>query len=55
MERLAFSESLESILAKRFGAMKRFGLEGAESMIPGLKVRGGPGNVSVDDIISASA
>lgn len=37
MERLAFSEYFENILAKRFGAMKRFGLEGAESMIPGLK------------------
>jgi 2-oxoglutarate dehydrogenase E1 component len=38
LERLAFSEFFETILAKRFGAMKRFGLEGAESMIPGLKV-----------------
>lgn len=38
LERLAFSEQFEEILAKRFGAMKRFGLEGAESMIPGLKV-----------------
>ena len=36
LERLMFSEHFESILAKRFGAMKRFGLEGAES-IPGLK------------------
>ena len=38
LERLTFSENFESILAKRFGAMKRFGLEGNESMIPGLKV-----------------
>jgi len=38
LERLCFSESFESILAKRFGAMKRFGIEGNESMIPGLKV-----------------
>jgi len=37
LERLCFSESFEKILAKRFGAMKRFGLEGTESMIPGLK------------------
>lgn len=37
LERLCFSEFFEQILAKRFGAMKRFGLEGAESMIHGLK------------------
>jgi 2-oxoglutarate dehydrogenase E1 component len=38
LERLCFSETFESILAKRFGAMKRFGIEGNESMISGLKV-----------------
>ena len=37
LERLAYSEKFESILAIRFGSAKRFGLEGVESMIPGLK------------------
>uniref|UniRef100_A0A7S2S9S3 2-oxoglutarate dehydrogenase, mitochondrial n=1 Tax=Rhizochromulina marina TaxID=1034831 RepID=A0A7S2S9S3_9STRA len=37
LERLAFSEKFETILGTRFQTAKRFGLEGLESVIPGLK------------------
>ena len=37
LERLAFSEKFEAVLAVKFNSAKRFGLEGCESMIPGLK------------------
>jgi len=38
LERLAFSEKFEAVLATKFNTAKRFGLEGVESMIPGMKV-----------------
>lgn len=37
MDRLAWSELFESFLANKFSAAKRFGLEGCETLIPGLK------------------
>ncbi|GMH36333.1 hypothetical protein BSKO_04201 [Bryopsis sp. KO-2023] len=37
MDRLAWSELFESFLANKFTAAKRFGLEGCETLIPGLK------------------
>ena len=37
LERLDFATTFESTLAKRFNTAKRFGLEGLESLIPGLK------------------
>lgn len=36
-ERLVFAESFEKFLANKFNTAKRFGLEGGESCIPGLK------------------
>lgn len=38
LERLAYSEKFEAVLATKFNTAKRFGLEGVESMIPGMKV-----------------
>ena len=38
LERLAFAEKFEGILATKFNTAKRFGLEGCESMIPGMKI-----------------
>jgi 2-oxoglutarate dehydrogenase E1 component len=37
LERLLYASELESLLARKHGTAKRFGLEGAESFIPGLK------------------
>lgn len=36
-ERLAFADGFEKFLANKFNTAKRFGLEGGESVIPGLK------------------
>lgn len=36
-ERLAFADHFETFLASKFNTAKRFGLEGGESCIPGLK------------------
>eukprot|EP00601_Ochromonadales_sp_CCMP2298_P007503 CAMPEP_0173198280 /NCGR_PEP_ID=MMETSP1141-20130122/16605_1 /TAXON_ID=483371 /ORGANISM="non described non described, Strain CCMP2298" /LENGTH=1024 /DNA_ID=CAMNT_0014123067 /DNA_START=103 /DNA_END=3177 /DNA_ORIENTATION=- len=36
-ERLAFADGFEKFLANKFNTAKRFGLEGGESCIPGLK------------------
>jgi 2-oxoglutarate dehydrogenase E1 component len=36
-ERLAFSDLFEKFLANKFNTAKRFGLEGGESCVPGLK------------------
>jgi 2-oxoglutarate dehydrogenase E1 component len=36
-ERLCFAENFEKFLANKFNTAKRFGLEGGESCIPGLK------------------
>ena len=37
LDRLAWSEMFESFLAAKYSAAKRFGLEGAETLIPGMK------------------
>ena len=37
LERLAFADIFERFLATKFGTAKRFGLEGCEAMIPGMK------------------
>jgi 2-oxoglutarate dehydrogenase E1 component len=37
-ERLAYSVRFETILATKFNTAKRFGLEGVEAMVPGMKV-----------------
>lgn len=37
LDRLAWSEMFESFLANKYTAAKRFGLEGGESLIPGMK------------------
>lgn len=37
LERLSYGETLERFLATKYNTAKRFGLEGAESLIPGLK------------------
>ena len=37
LDRLAWSEMFESFLANKFAAAKRFGLEGCETLIPGMK------------------
>ena len=37
LERLDFATTFEATLAKRFNTAKRFGLEGLETLIPGLK------------------
>jgi len=37
LERLDFATTFEATLAKRFNTEKRFGLEGLETLIPGLK------------------
>ncbi|KAH9260434.1 oxoglutarate dehydrogenase (succinyl-transferring), E1 component [Batrachochytrium salamandrivorans] len=38
MDRLHFAEMFEKFLAKRWNTAKRFGLEGCESVIPGMKM-----------------
>ena len=37
LDRLAWSELFETFLATKFSAAKRFGLEGCETLIPGMK------------------
>ena len=37
LDRLCWSESFEKFLAAKYAAAKRFGLEGAETLIPGMK------------------
>jgi 2-oxoglutarate dehydrogenase E1 component len=37
LDRLAWSDMFETFLANKYAAAKRFGLEGAESLIPGMK------------------
>lgn len=37
MERLAFSDIFEKFLGNKYNTTKRFGLDGAEALIPGLK------------------
>ncbi|KAK9832587.1 hypothetical protein WJX81_001617 [Elliptochloris bilobata] len=37
LDRLAWSEMFESFLANKYTAAKRFGLEGCEALIPGMK------------------
>lgn len=37
LERLAYSERFEAFLANKWNTTKRFGVEGVESLIPGLK------------------
>jgi 2-oxoglutarate dehydrogenase complex dehydrogenase (E1) component-like enzyme len=37
LDRLAWSEMFETFLANKYAAAKRFGLEGAESLVPGMK------------------
>lgn len=36
-DRLAWSEIFESFLANKYAAAKRFGLEGCETLVPGMK------------------
>lgn len=36
-DRLVFATHFESFLATKYGVTKRFGLEGVESTIPGVK------------------
>jgi 2-oxoglutarate dehydrogenase E1 component len=37
LDRLAWSSNFESFLENKYGAAKRFGLEGAENLVPGMK------------------
>jgi 2-oxoglutarate dehydrogenase E1 component len=37
LDRLAWSEMFESFLANKYAAAKRFGLEGCETLVPGMK------------------
>lgn len=37
LDRLTWGDHFESFLAKKFSAVKRFGVEGGESLIPGMK------------------
>ena len=37
LDRLAWSDMFESFLANKYTAAKRFGLEGCETLIPGMK------------------
>lgn len=37
LDRLAWSDMFETFLARKYAAAKRFGLEGAESLVPGMK------------------
>jgi 2-oxoglutarate dehydrogenase E1 component len=38
-ERLCFADTFEKFLQNKYNTVKRFGLNGGESVIPGLKVR----------------
>jgi 2-oxoglutarate dehydrogenase E1 component len=37
LDRLAWSDLFEKFLANKYSAAKRFGLEGCETLIPGMK------------------
>lgn len=37
LDRLAWADSFENFLSNKYSAAKRFGLEGAETLIPGMK------------------
>lgn len=37
LDRLAWSDMFETFLANKYTAAKRFGLEGCETLIPGMK------------------
>ena len=37
LDRLAWADMFESFLSNKYSAAKRFGLEGAETLIPGMK------------------
>ena len=37
LDRLAWSDMFETLLANKYAAAKRFSLEGAESLVPGMK------------------
>ena len=37
LDRLTWSELFENFLASKYTAAKRFGLEGCETLIPGMK------------------
>lgn len=37
LDRIAWSDIFETFLANKYAAAKRFGLEGAESLVPGMK------------------
>ncbi|KAH7489184.1 2-oxoglutarate dehydrogenase, mitochondrial [Phytophthora ramorum] len=39
LERLAFSVVFERFLGNKYNTTERFGLDGTESLIPGLKIR----------------
>ncbi len=37
LDRVAWSEMFETFLANKYSSAKRFGLEGGETLIPGMK------------------
>jgi len=37
LDRMTFAESFENFLGLKYGSYKRFGLDGCESLIPGMK------------------
>lgn len=52
LERLAVSERFEAVCAAKFATAKRFGLEGLESVIPGLKAMVDTGSeLGVTDVV----
>jgi 2-oxoglutarate dehydrogenase E1 component len=52
LERLAESEKFEALCATKFNAAKRFGLEGCESLIPGMKAMVDTGTeMGVKDVV----
>ena len=42
LDRLAWADMFENFLSNKYSAAKRFGLEGAETLIPGMKARCAP-------------
>lgn len=52
LERLAVSEKFESVCANKFSTAKRFGLEGLEPLIPGMKAMVDAGSeMGVTDVV----
>uniref|UniRef100_A0A7S0YTI5 2-oxoglutarate dehydrogenase, mitochondrial n=1 Tax=Polytomella parva TaxID=51329 RepID=A0A7S0YTI5_9CHLO len=52
LNRIAWSDMFETFLANKFSAAKRFGLEGAESMIPGIKAMiDSSADLGVEDVV----